>query len=181
MKTRRMTPITLAAALAALSAVGAVAQEASPAQQSAALYKQGMAAEQAGDAAGARQAYEQALKLNPRNANARYRLGQVRTHHAKSAAKGRESKFSSVVIPEFKVDDATLGEALGALSQLTGQASKEAVVPNFIVQDSSGELAARKVTLVMKSAPAGGVLRYLLEMAGAKARFDEHAIVVLPR
>jgi tetratricopeptide (TPR) repeat protein len=176
---RFLTPALLAVAFAAAPAVHA--QEADAGQLANAAYAQAIAAENACDAATAKAAYEKALQLNPRHANARHRLGQLHLNYSKIESKGREKKFSAVVISEFRVNNADFSEALGALAQLTEKASKEDVTPNFIIQDPTNILGARKVTLVMKGAPAGGILGYLLEMAKAKARFDEHAVVIMPR
>lgn len=144
-------------------------------------YLQGMAAEKAGDPVAAKAAYEAALKAYPRNANARYRLGQVEMNSERIAVIGRKNKLNTVVIPEFKIEEASLKEALAALSLLAERESKGTVQPNFIVQDSSGTVNDAKVSLVLKSTPAGAILNYLLEQANAKARFDEHAIVLTPR
>jgi hypothetical protein len=37
-----------------------------------------------------------------------------------------------------------------------------------------------KITLVLKNTPAKAVLQYILDQARAKARHDEHAIVITP-
>lgn len=52
---------------------------------------------------------------------------------------------------------------------------------NFILQDPKNALAEAKITLVLKNTPARGVLQYLLAQANAKARYDEHAIVIMPK
>lgn len=150
-------------------------------EKSNAYYQQGMAAEKTGDPEAAKAAYEAALKTNPQNANARYRLGQVQVNSTKIAAIGRKNKLDKVIIPEFKVDEATFKEALGALGLLMEKASKGEMQPNFIVQDASGGLNEAKVSLVLKGTPAGAILNYMLEQVNAKARFDEHAIVLTPR
>lgn len=152
--------------------------ESSPAQKSAALYQQGLAAENAGDADTARKAYESALSLNPRNANAEYHLGQLRLNFDKIAAKGRKAKFDSIMIPEFKVDDASIADSLQAL-RILAEKQNGATPYNFILQDPKEKLKQAKVTMVLKQIPAGKVLEYLLEQGGATARFDEHAIVIL--
>lgn len=182
MKTRRpfFRP-AFALALLALTTGPLAAQQSSPAQEAEAAYRKGLAAEQAGDPAAAKSAYENALRLHPRHANARYRLGQVKLHYKEIGEKGRERNFHSVMIPEYRVDNASLEDALTALSTLTSQASKEQVTANFLIQDPTGKLDGKTVTLVMKGTPAGGILGYVMEMTGAKARFDEHAIVIQPR
>lgn len=149
-------------------------------QQAEALYRKGIAAEKAGDPDAARMAYQEALRTNPRHANARFSLGQLKTTSPAIAAKGREAKFGAVMVPEFKLDQATLKESLEALQLIVEKQSKEEVTPNFIVQDPKNVLAEARITLMLKNTPAKGVLQYVLEQAGAKARFDEHAIVILP-
>ena len=178
MKTPILPRILVPLAIAAASMTQLSAQTA--AQRAEALYRQGQAAEQAGDPAAARKAYTEALQVNPNHANARYSLGQLKLTSATIAAKGREAKFGAVMVPEFKLDQATLKESLDALQIIVEKQSNEEVTPNFIVQDPKNALADAKITLVLKNTPAKGVLQYLLEQAGAKARYDEHAIVILP-
>lgn len=136
--------------------------------------------ESKGDADGAMAAYKEALRLNPRNANAEHRMLRLKKNFAKVAAEGRQNRFSAVMIPEYKIQNATLNEALLALSKLVEQESNSSVSPNFIVQDTEGKLDDTELTLVLKNIPAGGILKYVLEQSKAKARFDEHAIAILP-
>jgi len=151
-----------------------------PAQQAEALYHQGQAAEKAGDPVTAEKAYTAALKADPTHANSRYALGQLKLNSGSIAAKGREAKFATVIIPAFNLDAATLQEAIDALSVLVEKQSKNAVAPNFVIQDPKKQLAEVKISLKLKSMPAKAVLQYLLEQSGAKARYDEHAIVIMP-
>ncbi len=167
--------------IAAVLVSHAFAQAPAQINQSEVFYRQGIAAEEAGDPATARQAYLEALKANPRHANAEYRLGQLKINYTKVAEKGREAKFGTVMVPEFKLDQATFKEALDALQMIVEKQSKEEVMTNFILQDPKGALAESKITLVLKNTPARGVLQYLLDQANAKARYDEHAIVIMPR
>lgn len=169
--------------IAAACVTQAIAQTAkpTPAQSAEAFYRQGLAAEKAGDPDSARTAYTAALKTNPSHANARFRLGELKLHGASIAAKGREAKFGAVIIPEFKLDGATLQESLDALGIIVAKQSKEQVSPNFIVQDAQNQLSAAKITLNLKSMPARAVMQYLLDQSGAKARYDEHAIVIVPK
>lgn len=174
--------VVLAASVWVLAWLAPPAQaQQTAAEKSNAFYQQGLAAEKTGNPEVAKAAYEAALKTNPHHANARYRLGQVQTNSTKIAAVGRKNKLDTVIIPEFKIDEATFKEALAALSALMEKESKGEMQPNFIVQDASGALNEAKVSLVLKSTPAGAILNYLMEQAHAKARFDEHAIVLTPR
>jgi tetratricopeptide (TPR) repeat protein len=178
MKTPIISRILVPLAIAVASVTQLSAQTA--AQRAEAFYRQGQAAEQAGDPAAARKAYAAALQANPNHANARYSLGQLKLTSGTIAAKGREAKFGTVMVPEFKLDQATLKESLDALQLIVEKQSNEEVTPNFIVQDPKNALGEAKITLVLKNTPAKGVLQYVLEQAGAKARYDEHAIVIQP-
>lgn len=146
-----------------------------------ALYRQGLAAEKAGDPVAARNAYTAALKADPGHANARYSLGQLKLTSGTISIKGRELKFGAVMIPEFKLDEALLQESLDALQIIVERESKNQVTPNFIIQDPKKQLAEVKISLNLKKLPASAVLRYLMEQSGATARFDEHAIVITPK
>ncbi len=139
------------------------------------------ALEKQGDAAGAMAAYKEALRINPKNANAEYRMHQLKRNFAKVEADGRKQQFNSVKVSEYKIQGASLHESLVALSTLVEKESKSSVTPNFIIQDPDGKLENAELSLALKNIPAGGVLQYLLEQSGAKARYDEHAIVILPR
>jgi len=85
------------------------------------------------------------------------------------------------MIPAFQLDGATLQEALDALNLILDKESKGQVAANFIVQDPNRKLAAGKLTLNLKNVPASAVMKYLMAQANAKARYDEHAIVIEPK
>lgn len=172
---KTMLSLIVAAALVSQAPAQATASQAE------ALYRQGLAAEQAGDPATAQKAYLDALKADPKHAHARYSLGQLKINSAAIATKGREAKFGAVVIPEFRLDAATLQESLEVFRVLIEKQSKDQVTPNFVIQDPQQQLAQVKISLNLKSMPAKGVLQYLLAQAGAKARYDEHAIVIIPK
>ena len=179
MKTRFISHLSAFAFIVVASVSPLSAQTAS--QQAEKFYRAGKAAERAGDPDAARKAYTAALQANPRHANARYSLGQLKLTASSSAARGREAKFAAVVVPEYKLDEASLQEALAALRLIVEKESGGEVMPNFVVQDPQGALASAKITLVLNKVPAVGVLRYVLEQADAKARHDEHAIVITPK
>jgi tetratricopeptide (TPR) repeat protein len=152
-----------------------------PAQQSDAFYQKGLAAEKAGDPVAAKGFYTQALKVNPKNPNATFSLGQLKLTSGSIAAKGREAKLGTVMIPAFQTEEATLKESLEALTLIVEKQSKNEVVPNFVVDDPNGVLAEKKVSLNLKNMPAQAVMKYLLDQVGAKARYDEHAVVISAR
>jgi tetratricopeptide (TPR) repeat protein len=172
--------LLLAGASFVVSQTVAQAPAQAAALQADAFYRQGQAAEKAGDPTAAQQAYSAALKADPKHANARYRLAEVKLNASAIAAKGREAKFGSVMIPAFRLDAVSLQEALEALRVLVEKQSNNEVTPNFVIQDPSKQLAAAKISLNLKNLPAKGVLRYLLEQSRAVARHDPYAIVIIP-
>ncbi|MEO5915095.1 MAG: tetratricopeptide repeat protein [Luteolibacter sp.] len=172
--------ISLAVACTLVSQVIAQTPAQAPAPTSDSLLKQGQAAEKAGDPVAAKEFYTKSLKMNPNNANAIYSIGQLKVNSASIAAKGREAKFGAVVVPVFQLDAASLQEALDALSVVIEKESKQTVTPNFIIQDPKLVLADRKITLNLKNMPSKAVMKYLMDQTGAKARYDEHAVVVTP-
>lgn len=178
---KNLIPITMAALLCQASAQTPAAQPTTPAPSAEAYYRQGQAAEKAGDPAAARKAYQDALKLNPNHANSRYAIGQLKLTADSISARGREQKFGAVTVSEFKLADASLQEALDALGVVVERESKKSIAPNFVLQDPKNQLASAKLNLNLKSMPAKAVLKYVLDQANAKARFDEHAIVVVPK
>lgn len=145
------------------------------------LYKQGQAAEKAGDPAAAGTYYKSALKIDPSHANSIYSLGQLKLTSPALAAKGREAKFGAVMIPVFQLDQATLQEALDAFSVKIEKESKETVTPNFVIEDPKKLLASQKLSMNLKNVPASAVMKYLLDQTGAKVRYDEHAVVIIAR
>ena len=152
-----------------------------PAQLSEAYYAKGIAAEKAGDAEGARLAYTKALQANPNHANCRYRLNQLKIDGGAIAAKGREAKFNKVIIPVINLADATLQESIDALTLILNKESKGEFTANFLIQDPQKKLAEAKITLSLKNIPASAVIKYVLTQANAKARYDEHVVVIEPK
>lgn len=152
-----------------------------PLQEAELCYRKGQAAEKKYDVEGARAAYAKAVQLNPNHANALYALGQLKINGAAIVNKGIQAKFNQVMVPEFKTDDATLQESLDALQKIVEKESKNEIAPNFIIQDTGGKLNASRVTLNLRQAPAGAVMKYVLEQAGAKSKFDGHAYVISPQ
>ena len=183
-----MRPILISLVLAALpasaqtgAAPASTPSQATPGQQSEMYVRRGAAAEKAGDPDAAREAYTQALRLNPRNATARYRLGQLKSTSAKIAAQGRENQIGSVMIPAIQLDSATLTESLELLAKMIERETDSKVAPNFVLQDPTGELGKSPITLQLKNVPARAVLKYLTTQSNSKLRFDEHAVVISPR
>lgn len=171
-------PILIFLTFIALSAQHGIAQ---PAASSDTYYRQGVAAEKAGDPDAAREAYQQSLRLNPRNADARFRLGQLKLRRDTIVRQGREATFSGVRLPQVLLDEAEFRESLEALAKMIETQSEGRVAPSFIVQDPSGKLAEARISLQLRNVTATAALDYILGMAGARARHDEFAIVITPK
>lgn len=161
----------------AVTCSGAFAETA--AEQAEAYYRKGLAAEKAGDPALARASYEAALQLQPGHANARYRSGQVKINAASIKSAATEAKIGAVVIPIYQMEEATVQEAIQALSQAIEKSSEGKVVPNFVIEDPAGKLTDAKVTMQLKNIPVKAILDYIHSQASTKARYDEHAVVIM--
>ena len=163
----------------AFATAGAFAQSA--AEKAEAFYRQGLAAEKAGDPAAARAAYNAALDLYPGHANARYRAGQVKIHAASIKSAATEAKIGAVKIPVYQLEEATVEEAIETLGLAMEKATDGEIVPNFIIEDPKGKLTDKRISLRLKNIPVKAVLDYIHSMANTKARYDEHAVVISAR
>ncbi len=146
-----------------------------------ALYQQGLLAVQQGDVARARQCFVGVLRLRPHDPNAIYQIGELNGRGEELAAKGREFRLSKIILRQVGFENSTLGECLAALSKLVENSAGAADCPNFVIQDATGKLAAKPITLHLRNVPAKAALDYLLEQTDATARFEEHAIVIRPK
>ncbi len=140
-----------------------------------------MAAERAGNPEEALSAYKEALNLFPEHANARYRAGQVKINASSIKAGAAEEKVGAVMIPTYQIEDASVSEAIELLSISMDKATEGKIAPNFIIEDPKGKLAATRISMQLKNVPVKAVLEYIHNQANTKARFDEHAVVILAR
>lgn len=173
MKIRILAPLLL---LSALPAVGEPVDD---------LYRKGMLAAQEGDAETARSAFSEVLKLQPDHPYARYQLGQLEQSKDQLTATRRKKEIAAVTLPELDFHDAPFSDAIEVLGRMIEEESGaddtgKGLAPNFVVQDPTGALGKRPVSLQLKRIPASVALDYLLDQAGATARFEEHATVIRP-
>ena len=166
-------------AVIALAAPGAFAQSA--AQEAESYYQKGLAAEKAGDPDTAKAAYAAALQLLPGHANARYRAGQVKINASSIKSAATKAKIGAVTIPVYHLEDATVKEAIEALGVAMEKASEGKVAPNFISEDPKGKLADTRISMQLKNIPVKAILDYIHGQANTKARYDEHAVVIMAR
>ncbi len=142
-------------------------------------YQKGLAAEKSGDPSTALAAYKAALELNANHANARYRSGEVKLNANNLKANAAEAKIGGVMIPAFQVEDISVQEALDVLAVAIEKQSKEEITPNFVISDPGKKLAEVKITLNLKNVPVSAILKYIHAQSNTKARYDEHAVVIM--
>jgi hypothetical protein len=171
-------PMILGCALMILSAV-ASAQD-NPGAKAERYYRQGLTAEQQGNANLARRSFQDALRLNPRHANARYHLLRLSGADAKLNARARKLKLTRINLPKVELDGASFQEVLDMLDALVRKETKDKFVPNFVIQDPSGKLAERSVDIRLRNVPASTVLQYAAEQVGAKVAYGAHAVLIRP-
>lgn len=144
------------------------------------LYQSGITAMKNGKGDEAKSAFEAVLKLSPKHGHARHYLKQIPAVNARVALQRRKDLFTSTTIEKIHFSDATLEEALEALSQLALEASEKKFSPNFVIQDAKKLIKNRKITLQVNNVPVSAALNYILDAAGASARLDLHATVIRP-
>jgi tetratricopeptide (TPR) repeat protein len=167
--------------LVALAITAPVLPAETAAEQAEAYYRKGLMAEKAGDPSTARAAYNAALELRPGHANARYRAGQVKIDAASIKSAATEAKIGAVTIPVYQIEDSTVAEAIQVLTLAMEKATGGEIAPNFVIEDPKGRLAESRISLQLKNIPVKSILNYIHSQAGTKARFDEHAVVILAR
>ncbi|MGC6465256.1 MAG: tetratricopeptide repeat protein [Akkermansiaceae bacterium] len=145
-----------------------------------ALYKQGLIAMNQGKGAEAEAAFKEVLKLHPGHGHARHHLKILPAKLAQVKQQQRESMFKTTVIREINFNKATLAETLEALELFTAEATDKKFAPNFVIQDPTGKLSDKMVTLKMKKVPLSAILQYLTQMTDTSIRYDSHATVVRP-
>ncbi len=120
-------------------------------------------------------------RLQTNNANARYQLGELRRNQDSIAARARSRQLEQYQIDQIDFSKTEVSEAIIALGMLIEKKSEGKFSPNFMIQDPSNKLADREVTLQVKNLPARAALNMILAQAGASARFEKHAIIIVPR
>ncbi len=150
-------------------------------QKSDAYLRQGVAAEKAGNPDKALASYKAALQLNPKNADARYRAGQVKINAASIRSGAVEAKIGAVRLPVYQIQDSSVSEAVQLLGIAIEKESDGEIAPNFVIEDPKGKLADVRISMELKNIPAKAVLDYIHKQAGTRARFDEHAVVIQKR
>lgn len=143
-------------------------------------YKAAEKAYEKGDLTKTREALQRSLALNP-NHGPSYALAiKVRQNKSSFSVKARQTQMARVILPVVDFQAMPLEDVLRDLGDLIEKESKDSVIPNFVLIDKNGTIKSKNITLNMKQVPATVVLDYVMNMAGARAKFDQYSITVRP-
>ena len=151
------------------------------ARQIQSLYQQAVKEMQSGEIESARTNFQKVLRIQPNHGHARFHLSRLDTVGKKFVLQKRTNLFKTTKIPVIDFHEATLQEVLEHLNEETQKITDKKFNPNFILQDPKGLIKEKEITLSMKNIPLSAALKYVLEMTGATARFDEHGTVIRPK
>jgi hypothetical protein len=139
------------------------------------LFKMGREAYYKGDLEQAQQLLTMVAAQNPRHQETRILLGDIRTKLRTTAGSSLKKKYEGVKLAKIEFTDVTLQEALEGLRALSKNASGGQVVPNFIVTDP--KIGTNKVSLTLTDMPLTTAIDYVAKVSGAKATYDQHAVL----
>lgn len=140
-----------------------------------AVYQQGRAAFYRGDMATAQQLLSQVAAANPKHVETQRMLGFIRANH-KPAENTLKNQYAAVILPKVDMQDVTVSEAVEGLRALSKNASNGKVTPNVIIKGE--ELGRRKLSLALANIPLSEALNYVTQLAGARATYDKHAVIL---
>ncbi len=139
------------------------------------VFQQGRAAFYKGDFTTAQQLLSRVAAANPKHAEIANLLAFIRANH-KAPDNTLKNQYAAVILPKVEMADVTLTEALEGLRALSKNASEGKVSPNVIVKGE--ELGQRKLSLSLANIPLSEALNYVVQLVGAKATYDKHAVIV---
>ena len=140
-----------------------------------AVYQQGRSAFYQGDFNTAQQLLSRVAAANPKHPDTVRMLAYIRANH-RAPDNPLKTQYAAVILPKVEMSDVTLTEAIEGLRALSKNASGGKVVPNVIVKGE--ELAQRKLSLSLSNIPLTEALNYVTQLAGAKATYDKHAVIL---
>jgi hypothetical protein len=131
-----------------------------------------------GDTEGARQKFEEVLKVSPDDATAKGYLRMIAAQEKKSGGPTLQSKLEALTLDNVKFNDASLGSALNYLKQM---AAKKSVAVSFVMQLPQSVVDDAKVSLDLQNVPFLVALNYISDLASVKFTVQQYAIVVKPK
>ena len=92
-----------------------------------------------------------------------------------------KTPLSGIMLPETTFDQASVADAIAALTTQVETATKGAVKLQWIDKAFDRKTWPTKVTLTAKGFSAGKLMSEVLEQAGLEAKLEDHAIVLSPK
>lgn len=133
-----------------------------------------------GDVESAKNSFQTAYKLDPKNQIAIGFLKKIAVDEKnKPQVSSMQKELEKLIIPKVDFKDATFSSVLDFMKQAVAKNSEGKVNVSFVVQLPE-EQAKQTVTLALANAPCSVVLRYLGELTKVDFVYDKYAIVVKP-
>ncbi|MEQ1747999.1 MAG: hypothetical protein ABL974_01145 [Prosthecobacter sp.] len=161
--------------LAFIFVMGAGLEVAAAADDLENLFQMGRTAYYRGDLEQAQQLLSMVAQQNPRHQETRILLGDIRAKLKASSGSSLKKRYEGVKIAKIEFADVTLQEALDGLRAMSKNASSGQVLPNFIITDE--KLKAKMLSLTLTDVPLTQAIEYVARIAGAKASYDDHAVL----
>jgi hypothetical protein len=95
-----------------------------------------------------------------------------------AAANGLQARLEQIVIPEFRVREASVGSVIEELRQTIGKLTGSKP-PAFLVQLPE-ETSHQRISVELRSVPLSFVLTHVASLANANIRYERHATVFVP-
>jgi hypothetical protein len=92
-----------------------------------------------------------------------------------------KTPLSGIILPETTFDQASVADAIGALTTMVDTATKGTIKLQWIDKAFDRRTWPTKVTVTAKGFSAAKLMSEILEQAGLEARLEDHAIVLSPK
>ena len=147
---------------------------------SVAAYQRGQAAMEKGDAAGARSAFQQAIKLDPRNADAQNALGQLMLQQGDVDGAIEHFRVVTRLRPGLAIAHAYLAQALSAKGSLDEAAHELRIAVRLAPQQADAHVAlARVLSQQQKTDDAISEMKKAVVLQPARADLHDDLGVLL--
>ncbi|MFC5050797.1 hypothetical protein ACFPK9_09235 [Rubritalea spongiae] len=133
-----------------------------------------------GDLVKTQQALQRSLALDPQHGPSYALAIKTRQNRSKFGIQARQKELAKVILAEVDFNELAFEDALRDLNDLIEQTTDGVVTPNLVLIDKNNSIKDKKITLTMKQVPATVVLDYVLNMAGARAKYDQYSITIRP-
>ena len=146
------------------------------------LLSEAQAAYLRGDLEAAKRNFELVNRLDPRNPTAIGYLRLIKSKETKGGGGAKlEKQLQSVILPQIRFEQATLGSALDFLKQQVSKLTEGKLAVNFVVQLPDETVKTTQVTLNLTNVPFTEVLRYVGTLANVTFSYEQYAIAVKPK